>query len=1542
MGSRYQAGTLFVQVVPSYDDFMTRLTRDLKGQLGKEVQAELAKSLGEAGEEGGASLSEGVSKGTRKNAPKVKKAVEGLSRDVEKGLAKNSREVETWEKNLSDRLDRAAKSLGRTSPKIRKELDAIARAWKRQEIDASTAAKRISTTSRKLADAAVGGTQGSTPQQRTNAKKSLGALTGDSAETQRQLAEARRALRQLIDENAKAKRKIADDAAKEARRAAKEEAKAEKEATAAADAESKKRAALARDEAAERKRNAKKAADDAERAERAQTRSAEREAEHRARIRRNADAQTERDAQKLAHRQAVLDMNTRDRALRREERGNGNAASRGASRITGFLTGQRDAQDGANAFRAFNAVALAMAVLLPALVPLLAAVGGAIAAMIPILMGAAAGLGVFALGLSGIKGAVSAMAKQQDAASKSSAAYQNQVRSAGKAVADSARAIERAERSLAKARRGIADAQRTSARQIEDALERQKRAEENLAESQRDAKKAQEDLVQARKDALKDLRDLENAMAGNRLDERQGVIDVFKAQKRNDAVQADPGATNLEREEASIDLERAQLSLKETREAQKDLAEDKAKFDKNGVNGSKGVLAAQEKLNRAIRDEIDARKDVGRAARGLDDARRDAADRMRDALERVRDAEEALADARRGGADAHRAYNEALKGGASAIDEVREAMAKLSPEGQTFAKFIFGLRGEFDKLRQSAQTGLLPGLQAGLEQIMSTYGSGFSDWIKNMSTDLGGLMDRLGRRFSSGGFPEFFAAFGESSRQFTSDALVATTNWLEAFGNIFVIAQPYLEQFSTWLLNLSDRFAKWTASKSGQDSLTNFFDHISSVMGKVGDFFDKSSSGISKLSSALSGIGERVLDGLGKLFEKIGNVDQGVVTTVVASLISLFVAAQLATGLVALVTIIGLIAGAPVLAAAAAIAAIAGAFYLMGDNKKLDDLKKSFEPIVTIVNDLWTMIKDQLMKTWNETLVPGFEKLVKILKKDFLPSLSRFWKLIKPFVKFIASGIGDMIRTGIGAVFDIIGGLVKLISGLMDVIVGVFTGNWSLVGDGLKKIFKGLVKIVWGALKLIFVITPGKLLGIGGKLIVKLVGKIFGKFVPGAIKGASAAVGIAVEWLLGKVRTRFTNFVTNIGAILGKIGGFFKKLLPKGVVENIQKAFAKLKGFIVDPIKSAVQIVINGGIFAAIRKIKKIFGIGDPDTPKNITFSSGKKDNEEGDRDWAASTRKNTGSTPTPRNQTVGGRGFARHGNAAGGKNRPPAASSGSPHWPANTKLLSGNYAGHSGVDIAAANGSPITAAGPGVIEYVGTGRGYGNAIFQALPGGIMAVYGHTSRTDVKAGQSVKAGDKIGNVGWSGNVRPAGPAGAHLHFEVNGAGPFGSAANRNATLAWLSGASFSNKGGNEASKTKEDPSPSVRKILSGASGKLGSLGEFGAMFTDLPKKFLGTIVSWGKSKVGLGSGPKTLYDSGGWLRPGYTSVHNASGKPEPVFSAAQWQVLEANLRQTVPSGNKESHYHWHEGKGTPEEFAGAINRMERRQARQTRPANKGA
>jgi murein DD-endopeptidase MepM/ murein hydrolase activator NlpD len=89
----------------------------------------------------------------------------------------------------------------------------------------------------------------------------------------------------------------------------------------------------------------------------------------------------------------------------------------------------------------------------------------------------------------------------------------------------------------------------------------------------------------------------------------------------------------------------------------------------------------------------------------------------------------------------------------------------------------------------------------------------------------------------------------------------------------------------------------------------------------------------------------------------------------------------------------------------------------------------------------------------------------------------------------------------------------------------------------------------------------------------------------------------------------------------------------------------------------------------------------------------------------------------------------------------------------------------HAGLDIGAAWGSPIVAAGDGQVVAAGWAGGYGREVEIAHGGGLTSLYGHMSGIVAQAGSYVHAGQVIGYVGSSGLS-----TGPHVHFEVRQGG----------------------------------------------------------------------------------------------------------------------------------------------------------------------------
>ena len=114
-------------------------------------------------------------------------------------------------------------------------------------------------------------------------------------------------------------------------------------------------------------------------------------------------------------------------------------------------------------------------------------------------------------------------------------------------------------------------------------------------------------------------------------------------------------------------------------------------------------------------------------------------------------------------------------------------------------------------------------------------------------------------------------------------------------------------------------------------------------------------------------------------------------------------------------------------------------------------------------------------------------------------------------------------------------------------------------------------------------------------------------------------------------------------------------------------------------------------------------------------------------------------------------------------KAAPPASLSGW-SWPAEGRIIAGysvRVPVNQGIDIGGNLGDPVRAAADGEVVYAGSElSGYGRLIILKHNSSYLSAYAHNRELLVREGNSVKAGQKIAEIGSTGTTEPK------LHFEI--------------------------------------------------------------------------------------------------------------------------------------------------------------------------------
>lgn len=259
-----------------------------------------------------------------------------------------------------------------------------------------------------------------------------------------------------------------------------------------------------------------------------------------------------------------------------------------------------------------------------------------------------------------------------------------------------------------------------------------------------------------------------------------------------------------------------------------------------------------------------------------------------DAVTKYRKAQQALETA-------EKERTQAQKNAIADWEGMREAIGKNTIE---FIEYTEALEEGLAKIQGATREAMFPGLQRGLEAVMS-YEEPFTDFMSTMGSLIGSVGERWGEALTSTSASNWFGRVAEDAQLYTPGILMAVENIVGGFANLTDAFRPFAREFVSWLINSTGRFESWAAALSGMDKFTGFLDSVRSTLPGVGDALKGIGELFVSLTIALEPFTTAILDATNSALDFINAMDPGDLSAILGAVGGLVGGLMLLTGVMA-------------------------------------------------------------------------------------------------------------------------------------------------------------------------------------------------------------------------------------------------------------------------------------------------------------------------------------------------------------------------------------------------------------------------------------------------------------------------------------------------------------------------------------------------------------------------------------------------------------------------------------------------------------------
>lgn len=740
------------------------------------------------------------------------------------------------------------------------------------------------------------------------------------------------------------------------------------------------------------------------------------------------------------------------------------------------------------------------------------------------------------------------------------------------------------------ARAKLNDAYRDSQRELDDLHARLENAPTDEKGAEIAVKRAMEAMHKLGEDG-EPVSLLDREEAQQNIDEALNRLEEVRrrnAQLREDVAEADAKGVEgseqvLKAKEAIHDADQKVVdSAADLTQTRRDVADANAKAAQEIIDAQRGVVEAQQEAAEA---NAQAQEQVTRALEAVNKAQREVTEAQEKQNGIMAQAAQYFAD-----------IAEPIRGPLmSALERLKVTAVEMKPA----LMGMFAAAGPLVQPFSDAITGLvgnsLPGMTAALNGMQPTI-AGFRDGMSTLGTRVGAMFagftagaEGLGNTWRVAGnrFGEFLQIFGERTGQMSQKGSESLDKMFEGVNRL---VDGMMSGLAPALEHMAGGSSVWF-----------------SIFAGIGTIFETAGPAIGQFSEAVAGLAGPVISSLAQSF---GVLLAGALPGLSAVLIALTpVVAAIAQGfsdfvrfLQPVMPVLGpVIAGIWLLNAAMAAnpvglvvigiaALIGGITFLL---TKTDALEAVFSrigqagsvvsgilgPAFSRIGDAFRSALEQVKQTWETHVKPALDGLVSALQplwQEIQPLVAMLGAVLMAIVNIVLGVVEHGIKPVFNALGGFIGGIIQVIQGgiqiltgiiqgvkgafqvvigivqtVVGVIKGIFTGDWSMAGDGFKRIIDGLKGMFEGIQNII-----------GG----------FVNILKGAWDAVYAIVSGAIGLVIGIVR----------GFIQGIIGFFewlYDVLVGHSIVPDLMKAilglFQWLLNMALAPIRALVDLVVG-------------------------------------------------------------------------------------------------------------------------------------------------------------------------------------------------------------------------------------------------------------------------------------------------------------------------------------------------------------------------------